>query len=249
MARSLLGAVRFSGDYGSWEEAAGKCNGYSADAILERVSRAASIVKRGEGAYEQDGRVFESREYVWPVLANLLWIAGQRQQSLHVLDFGGSLGSTYYRHLPCLRRLRDLKWSVVEQPNFVREGQLHFQDERLRFFEDIASCVAWSRPDVVLLSGVIQYLPHPHRFLADLREHALDFLLFDRTPFIERERDRLCLQQVGAANYPASYPAWFFSREAFLASFGQAYRLLEEFGSEDHANIPSEYGGLLLERL
>jgi putative methyltransferase (TIGR04325 family) len=217
--------------------------------ILEHVTRAALIVKRGEAAYEQDARVFETRDYVWPVLASLLWIAGQRGQNLHVLDFGGSLGSNYYRHLPFFQRLRGLKWSIVEQPHYVQTGQLQFQDDRLRFFEDIESCLAWSRPDVVLLSGVLQYLPEPQRFLADLRGHAVDFLLFDRLPFVERDRDRLCLQHVGEPNYPAVYPAWFFSRSALLSAFAPTYRLLEEFESGDHANIPSEYRGLLFEKV
>ena len=249
VARSLVGNVAFRGDYATWREAADKCPGYSTDVILERVTKASLQVKRGEFAYEQDALVFETRDYVWPLLANLFWIAGRRSQSLHVLDFGGSLGSNYYRHLPYLRRLKSLKWSVVEQAHFVSAGQQQFQDETLRFFEDIDACCSWSPPDVVLLSGVVQYLPDPHQFLLDLVDRGIDYILFDRTPFIERDRDRLTLQRVGLPNYPATYPAWFFSRPRFFAAFERNYRLLEDFGSDDRANIRSDYRGLLFERI
>jgi putative methyltransferase (TIGR04325 family) len=249
LARSLFGPVRFTGDYTSWEEAARECPGYSSEAILERVKQSALAVKRGEAAYEQDSVLVQTRSYAWPVVASLLWIALGTERNLHVLDFGGSLASNYFRHRPFLEpRLRSLQWSVVEQPHFVKCGQDHLQDESLRFFSDIASCVAWSRPDVVLLSGVLQYLPRPYEFLSQLSGYGIDHLLFDRTSFALGDRERLCLQHVSERIYPATYPAWFFSQSRFLNALTPAYSLLEQFEGEDRANIPSTYQGFFFSK-
>lgn len=248
VARSLFGDSRFEGDYPSFAAAAAQCEGYGADIILKRVRRAALAVKAGEAAYERDSVTFTEREYVWQVLASLLWVAAQRGSSLHVLDFGGSLGSSYYQHRPMLSRLRELRWSVVEQAGFVACGQREFADETLQFYGDIDAALERGRPDVVLLSGVAQYLERPYEFLERLVGYGFDFLIVDRTPLLESDRDRICVQRVSNRMYPAAYPAWFFGRERFLRTFAPAYRLVTEFSSADRANIPSEYRGFLFER-
>ena len=60
---------------------------------------------------------------------------------LSVLDFGGSLGSTYYQNKKFLDSLDDVSWNIVEQKHFVDAGKEDFEDERLRFSYDIESCV------------------------------------------------------------------------------------------------------------
>jgi len=246
MARTLFGSIRSGGDYASWADAVAACSGYSAPEILERVKSSALLVKNGGAAYEQNGQVFAERSYEWPVLACLLRVA--RAQGLHVLDFGGSLGSHYYRHRSFLSDLSRFHWSVVEQPGFVKVGQELFQDEQLRFFSDVQSCIAWSRPDVCLLSCVIHYLPAPYEFLADLITHDLPFLLFDRVPFANSDRDRLCVQRVGKPNYPGSYPAWLLSRSRFLSVVQGRYRLLEDFDNPEGMNLPGKCRGMLFVR-
>ncbi len=51
-------------------------------------------VVAGEAVYERDSVVFDHLEYAWPLLACLLQIAAERR-SLRVIDFGGSLGSSW----------------------------------------------------------------------------------------------------------------------------------------------------------
>jgi putative methyltransferase (TIGR04325 family) len=40
------------------------------------------------------------------------------------LDFGGSLGSSYFQNKKFLDALRLVEWNVVEQENFVATGEL-----------------------------------------------------------------------------------------------------------------------------
>lgn len=226
-----------------------ECRGYSSNSILERVKTSSLAVKEGRAIFERDSVLFDHIEYSWPILAALLWIASQRNNRLHVLDFGGSLGSGYRQNRGFLGSLENLSWSVVEQPHFVECGKQQFEDEVLRFFPDVASCLRFGRPDVVLFSSVVQYLEKPYEVLEGVLGHGIDFLLFDRTPFIEASADKLCVQKVSGRIYTASYPAWFLSHDRFLKFFEDRYSILEEFENLDRANIHSRYLGQILQRI
>ena len=78
LLRGRFGAIRFRGDYPTWEAALRECGGYDDGDILERVTRASLAVKEGRSAYERDSVLFDRIEYSWPVLAGLLWAALRR---------------------------------------------------------------------------------------------------------------------------------------------------------------------------
>jgi putative methyltransferase (TIGR04325 family) len=73
---------------------------------------------------------------------------------LTVLDFGGSLGSTYFQNRKFLNFIGDLSWNIVEQPHFVKTGRLYFQNEILHFYYDVEECVKKENPNVLILSSV-----------------------------------------------------------------------------------------------
>ena len=55
-------------------------------------------VKNGEAVYERDSVLFDEIQYSWGLLAGLEKAALEHDGKLCVLDFGGSLGSTYYQN-------------------------------------------------------------------------------------------------------------------------------------------------------
>jgi putative methyltransferase (TIGR04325 family) len=240
--------TRFSGNYASWAEASAASRGYDAPAIALRVAEATRQVVRGEAAFERDAIAFEQPDYPWPLLTCLLYVAARRDGNLSVVDFGGSLGSTYRQCATFLRGVKRVSWAVVEQQSFVELGQREFTTPELSFHEDLATAIGDLRPDVVLFSSVLQYVEEPYGILTTAVESDVPFILLDRTPFIEAPRDRLTVQTVSKRVYPASYPAWFLSRERFMRRLAGKYRLIEEFSAIDQANVPSHYLGLLLER-
>jgi putative methyltransferase (TIGR04325 family) len=239
--------TRFSGNYASWAEASAASRGYDAPAIAERVAEATRKVVRGEAAFERDAILFEQRDYPWPLLTCLLYVAARREGTLRVVDFGGSLGSTYRQCATFLRGVKALHWTVVEQPTFVELGRREFTTAELTFTDDLATALAETRPDVVLFSSVLQYVEKPDAVVSVAVGAGVPFILLDRTPFIDAPADRLTVQTVSKRVYPASYPAWFFSRERFLATLTDKYRLIEEFASIDQVNVPSRFLGMLLE--
>lgn len=248
MLRSRFGSFRFTGPYPSWEAAMQDSRGYAAGDILERVKRATEAVVRGEAAFERDSLTFDRIQYAWPVLASLLWIALCRGGRLRVLDYGGALGSSYRQNLRFLSNLEALSWTVVEQPHFVACGREQFSDGILRFCADFSEAFSPEPPDVAFFSSVLHYLPDPYAPLTEIRERGVEYILIDRTPFLEGPEDRIYLQRTSRRIYPATYPARFLSRERFLRFFEQGYRLVEEFNSLDKSNVHSRYLGFLFRR-
>jgi len=243
--------VAYVGDYPDFAAARACSTGYEAGAILERTRAALHKVLRGEAAYERDSATFAKLELPYPLLAVLLRIAARNSGRLSVLDFGGSLGSTYFQCRGFLAGLPRLEWSIVEQPAHVAAGQKEFADSTLRFFPTIAAVLAARRPEVLLLSSVLQYLPEPWAFLREAAQHDFSAIIIDRTAFIPGDRDRLTVEVVSPRIYPASYPAWFFSRSRLPANLPAGWRIADEFPGFDRQlldGVEAEFTGLVLER-
>ena len=218
----------YSGNFASWDEARRSSTGYDSSMILAKVKDAMLKVKKGEAACERDSVLFDEVQYSWPLLAGILWVASH-SGGLSVLDFGGSLGSTYFQNRRFLSHISGLSWSIVEQENFVQCGKEFFEDENLRFYETVEECLGAECPQLLLLSSVLPYLEHPYTLLDEVIGRKFPFIILDRTPLIEGERDRLTVQRVPAEIYPASYPAWMLGRERLLSRFAADYDLVAEF--------------------
>jgi putative methyltransferase (TIGR04325 family) len=216
-----VGGIRFEGNYATWEEAAARCTGYDAAPILAKVLDATLKVKRGEAVFERDSVLFDEIEYVWPVTAALMWAAAQSGGRLDVLDFGGSLGSSYFQNRAFLTGLSQVRWSVVEQAHYVEAGCQNVQDESLRFYSSIDDCLAENKPNVLLLSSVLQYLPEVLQIIKSINDSCATTLIIDRTPFNNEPTDKICVQKVPASIYKASYPMRVFSLCDFFESLTQ----------------------------
>ena len=222
----------WSGDYQSWEQAAALCDGYSKEEILERCKASLLKVKNGEAVYERDSVLFDEVQYSWPLLAGLLKAALCNKGNLCVLDFGGSLGSSYFQNRNYLSGCNQLTWCIVEQPHFVECGRSHFADEFLFFFDRIETCIASKNVNVLLLSGVLQYLPDPFKWIENFTSYQFPYILVDCMPFNKEKRNRLTIQRVHPSTYEASYPCWFLNYQMVLDAFLKNYHIVS-----DHDNI------------
>ena len=139
--RARFGWKWFIGDYPSWAAARSACSGYDDAGILVRILAATKAVRAGQSAYDRDGVLFPVSKSENGLIAALRTVAGARGGRLRVLDFGGSLGTTYWRHRAELANLRELSWDIVEQRSFVTVGRANFDDTLLRFFETVDAAV------------------------------------------------------------------------------------------------------------
>jgi putative methyltransferase (TIGR04325 family) len=256
----------------SWDEIVKTTEGYSAENILEKCCDALLKVKNGEYPYERDSVLFEEKEIFYPLLAALFYAAAQNQNKLDLIDFGGSLGSTYYQNKDILKQAGlSLNWNIVEQANFVKCGRENFENSELRFFykaEDVFNCVVLHPRPVVrerchvsnekssrilLLSSVLPYLKKPYDMLNKLFELDFQYVIIDRTWFLETEpEDVLTIQTVPAWIYKAAYPAWFLAKVKFREYIKNKYNVIFSWTALDQHRLPGfETGGygFLLKRI
>jgi putative methyltransferase (TIGR04325 family) len=240
--------LSFSGNYSSWEQAKLDSSGYDASNILEKIKHATLKVKNGEALFERDSVCFYHADNRYPALTCLLYIALRKNNQLNVLDFGGSLASFYFQHISILNSIAKLRWGVVEQPHFVSWGLEHLSSDSLKFYKTSTEFITEGSPDVIFLSSVLQYLQDPYQMLNQLLQLNAEYILLDRSSFINGSTDRLTVQTVPKSIYDAKYPAWFLSWEKFHQLITVAgYEIMMEFSGIDATDI-GYYKGLLLQK-
>jgi putative methyltransferase (TIGR04325 family) len=242
--------ICFEGNFATWEEANAQCNGYEAEHILAKVLEATLAVKRGEAAFERDSVLFGEVEYVWPLLAGLMLAAARSGGRLNVLDFGGSLGSTYFQNRKFLQMLPVVHWNIVEQIHYVNAGLENIQDERLNFYNTIDDCILEHQPNVVLLSSVLQYLPNPFQILNEILALRADILILDRTSFLASGNNKMIRVQHVAKNiYSASYPCYIFNEKKLIEYIlNLNYNLIESYPSLDNFDENTYWRGQIFQR-
>lgn len=240
-------AVRFSGEFASWEDAAARAEGYDAQEITDRTVAATRRVVAGEAVYERDSVTFDHIEYSWPLLACLLQV-GLERGSLRVADFGGSLGSTWRQNSRYLQKLRiPLSWHVIEQEHLVTLGNEEFSDGVLRFYNSIPEAVQ-DGVDVVLFSSSLCYVRDPEQYLREAAAASAQFMIVDRLPTISGAHDRITVQHVYEPIYRASYPIRFFAEETLQAGLLAGWRIRETWDCDLQPDRKSRCQGYFLEK-
>jgi len=245
--------ITFTGPYSDWQTACGSASGYDAENILERVKQTTLRVKTGEIPFERDSVAFDRVHHSYPVLAGLLRASAENGNQLSLLDFGGSLGSSYRQCRSFLSVLESIRWSIVEQPHYVRCGQSTFADDELRFHFTIADCMREERPNAALVSGVIQFLPRPFDVLTELMDSGVQYIVIDRTPFADMAKDAIAVQHIPPSIFEASYASWIFAEAPFRSRLRERFEILAEFDSaaDGRARVGHQefvYGGMILRR-
>ena len=243
----------WTGDYSLWQQASLQCGSYNSRNILEKVKQSTLKVKRGEAIYERDSVLFDSIQYSWPLLSGLLWVAAQNDGNLRVVDYGGSLGSSYFQNKKFLDDLNKVQWSIIEQSKFVDCGREYIQDGTLRFFYDLRQCITdRGMPDILLLSCVIPYLEQPYQVLDQLMQFGVPYMILDNTYFNFEDRDRLCVQRVSPHIYDASYPSWFLDYRRVKNCIEKKYSIISEHLNDTVIFLDGKrifYRGLLAKKL
>ncbi|MBI5022313.1 MAG: methyltransferase, TIGR04325 family [Ignavibacteriales bacterium] len=229
--------VSFHGSYESWAEAEQNSTGYDADVIVEKVRDSLLKVKEGKAVHERDSVLFDKIEYSWQLLAGILWIAAQRGNRLNVLDFGGSLGSTYFQNRKFLKEIINLNWNIVEQQKFVEIGKKYFENERLRFWSSISQCSKMVSPDLIILSSVLSYIENPINLFDEIFGTGVEFCIIDRTLITDGKKDIITVQHVEPPIYHAKYPCRIYAKAELLHYLGQKYDLIEEYSNDEGRSI------------
>lgn len=167
---------------------------YEEPAILDLISRNTKVTR----ALEQP----ELGQIDIRLLAAIEYAMLRVQERPRVLDFGGALGNHYFR----LRRFLPVvdSWTVVELPATAAIGAREFADDILTFSTDLVDA------DIVIASGALQCVAHPHETLEELRARG-QFVVVDKYPVYER--NRLTVHHVAPSLFgkEVKFPSWFLA--------------------------------------
>ena len=227
----------WSGNYKTWEEAKSKCTGYDSQNIIDKVKESVLKVKNGEAVFERDSVIFDKVYYSFPLLSSLSLVALNSDKKLNVLDFGGSLGSSYFQNRNWFAGLKEFRWNIVEQEHFVTEGKKTFSDNKLSFYYTIEDCLKEQDVNVLMLSSVIQYIEKPYEFIDGIIEQKPEYIVIDRTPMLMSGDDRLTIQTVPKNIYEAQYPCWLLNENKVIDHFLKGYDLLADEVTNENINL------------
>ena len=222
------------GNFPSYADALNAANkilpdGYAANSILQRVADSIQKVRRGEATFARDGVAFPREDYRFPLLAALMYVA-TRERRLTVLDFGGSLGSTYFQNRKLLDGLH-VDWNVVEQPHFVAYGKTHVPE--VNFYNSINECAQLKNINLVIASSSLIYTDDPFKFMNDLLNVHAKFFIIDRTYFNFAPANRIALEYVPESIYKAIYPITLLNINQFESLVTKFYRPVFYLPTED----------------
>lgn len=145
----------------------------------------------------------------------LFWLQHHLKPGLHLVDAGGHMGTKYIAFSPFLD-LSGITWTVQDLPGIVQAARAAQQAGRLPAeigFEHDPD--ALPRPDVLLASGLLQYLDQPVE--AFLAMHAAPCVLLNKVAL--REGPTLVtLETIGQARVPYQIR----NRAEFEAALGTA---------------------------
>lgn len=222
--------IKFYGPYETWKEAQEASCGYGDHNILSKTLEAARLVKAGVAAYERDSVVF-FRNSKPVILCNVLSGLSKMHGSISVIDFGGGLGSLYYKTIPWLPRDMQIDWRIVEQQGLVEVGSREFSDSSLTFIDSSQVKVVENAPDLLILSNALQYLEEPLAELASLLTTHPLMVLIDLVAMSNDNTSAILVQRIYPPLYSASYPMHVFGREELFRVLTKNYRCILEVPS------------------
>lgn len=225
--------ISFRGHYKSWQAASRVGKGYADQDILDRVKLATDRSLSDPTVFERDGVLLSEVSYPFPLVSTLLLACIKNDGELTVADFGGSLGSTYYQCQQFLKPIKKLTWCVIEQPHFVLLGRNKYENDVLRFYASFEECYKEKKPDVVVLSSVIQYISELDKLFETIKKNRAEFVVIDRTPFIQSGESKIARQVTPASIGKADYPLWLLKRDDVIGKLSDTYNVLSVFNAMD----------------
>jgi putative methyltransferase (TIGR04325 family) len=236
----------YTGRYSKWEEAKLNSNGYDSEIILSRVINARKKILAGKAIYERDSVLFDEITYAFETISALLNISLLNKSSLCVLDYGGSLGSSYFQCAQFLKSINNISWCIVEQPGLVEAGKKIFQNNQPYFFYNINECCELYHPNVALFSSTLQYLSNPLEVLDLVSQKQIEWIIIDRVQVCMEESAFYTVQHVSPKIYEGSYPIKIFGKntlEKYLAK--KSYDLFVSYDSNWDGSHPEFVSGTL----
>ena len=243
--KKLFNQNKFKRNFKNWDEALNISTSYNTDDVFNKTLHSARLVRDDKAVYERDSVIFDTIQYDYKLLSSLLFIANI-QNRLHLIDFGGALGTSYRQNKKYLDSLDvSKKWVIIEQAEYVRIGTNEFQTDILSFSESISKIDF--EIDVIIMCGSICYLEKPYDVLDQIKEAKPKFIVIVRTPFTNSMNDEISIQIIPKYIYEATFPIWTFSEKKFITHLSDMYEVFETWDDDLQADTNAISKGFLLQ--
>lgn len=169
----------------------------------------------------------------------LISVLSTEKKKIKVIDFGGGGGASYFLMKKCLPSDIKLSWFVIETPEIVKKSEILKTDE-LSFSTDLESVLkSCELVDLVICSGVIQYLSEPYNFLRTLVVNTkVNFILFSRMSFSLEEEDIFSVQKTFlSAHGPGKMPENFRDTIIKIPHTNIRYDMFEKIMEERYERV------------
>jgi len=157
------------------------------------------------------------------------WLSKLFGEHMHLVDFGGSIGLTYYGYRRFSEMPAGARWTVVEVSNLVRQGRIVAEREKavgLSFLEDLEQAAPC---EILLSAGALQFMESSVPGLLERMAAKPRYVLLNKLPVVTGE-GFWTLHNFG----PAVTPMQLYNRDEFVGYFEQAgYRLRDSWDVED----------------
>jgi putative methyltransferase (TIGR04325 family) len=179
------------------------------------------------------------------------WLTQIARNDTTLLDYGGSIGLTYYGFQRRAVMPPGLRWVVVEVPRMAEQGRIaatRYSATCLEFVTDIAAAPP---ADILLSAGALQYMQHSVPGLLEMIAYRPRHIILNKLPLTAGD-SYWTLQNFG----PAVSPYRIFDKDKFMRYFETAgYAVRDEWPVTDlSCDIPfwprhsvPRFTGMLLE--
>jgi len=196
----------------NWKSAVSGSSGYQSPRTISTIAGSDPVIDRG--TIKQN---FLGSRYLQVASAILSGLDPEKLKSgttIRVLDVGGALGQYFYLLRDNVPNLK-FEWLILETPALCQLGESQHVDH---------PGISWTYAlndssqtfDIVLLSGMIQYVEKPFEFLEMVMQKA-QLLIFNRLPLSTKAHNLVCIQRPGLFESKGSYPVHIFSEQLFIA--------------------------------
>jgi putative methyltransferase (TIGR04325 family) len=166
--------------------------------------------------------------YDYPIL---FWLKDIVKPGCKILDFGGNIGNHFFAYRNYIDFPDDLNWIVLDLPEIVKAGAKLLKNEPQLSF--VTSLDSIPNPNVILASGILQYIDYKH-FFKDFSRNP-DHIIINRLPLYSGST--FVTLQNGGTTF---YPNYVFNQDDFIKTFIEAgYRLVDLWDDDvDSCLIP-----------
>jgi putative methyltransferase (TIGR04325 family) len=220
---------------------------------FEEATRSAP--EAGKVGYDTEQHASLYDERIGKVLiadyAVLFWLSRIASNVDSVFDIGGHKGELFYGFRKALPTVDALRWLVQDLPSSTRAGRALAEEKGVAALSFTTDLGHGSGSDLVIASGVLQYLNEPLASIVTAWERPPRYVIVNNTPMFEGD-EYVTLQNTGISYNPYR----IFNRSRLIGSLQEVgYVLRDHWRTERSLVVPlrpdlfvESYQGFFMEK-